>query len=404
MGPHAVEIPYGAYWSTPFAKWQGSLAHLHSLRFAAHVARGALAERKIDPDVFDFGVLGQSIPQQGCFYGLPWLMGMIGAERVAGPTIAQACATGARIIATAWGEISAGRSKVALSVAADRVSNGPQIYYPDPQGPGGAGVTESWVLDNFASDPWAKCGMIDTAENVAARYGISLDEQHHLVLRRYEQYRDALAQDRAFQRRYMSLPFAIPDVHFGKVFKTLEGDEGIYPTTAEKLARQGPVRSDGTVSFAAQTHPADGNAAIVVAVPDRARELSSRPEIRITLEGFGQSREAKGFMPAAPIEASHAALREAGVTIQQIDAIKSHNPFVVNDLAFSRAFGISAENMNNFGCSLVWGHPQAPTGLRAIIELIEELALRGGGLGLFQGCAAGDSAAAVVVKVEDRRR
>ena len=57
--------------------------------------------------------------------------------------------------------------------------------------------------------------------------------------------------------------------------------------------------------------------------------------------------------------------------------------------------------MNNFGCSLIWGHPQGPTGLRGIIELIEELALRGGGVGLFHGCAAGDTAMAVVVRVEE---
>jgi acetyl-CoA acetyltransferase len=82
-------------------------------------------------------------------------------------------------------------------------------------------------------------------------------------------------------------------------------------------------------------------------------------------------------------------------------AIKTHNPFAVNDIVFARASGIAIERCNNFGCSLVWGHPQAPTGTRAIIELIEELALRGGGLGLFTGCAAGDSAMAVVVEVGD---
>jgi acetyl-CoA acetyltransferase len=56
------------------------------------------------------------------------------------------------------------------------------------------------------------------------------------------------------------------------------------------------------------------------------------------------------------------------------------------------------------GCSLVWGHPQGPTGLHAIIELIEELEMRGGGYGLYQGCAAGDSAMAVVVQVTDTRK
>jgi acetyl-CoA acetyltransferase len=60
--------------------------------------------------------------------------------------------------------------------------------------------------------------------------------------------------------------------------------------------------------------------------------------------------------------------------------------------------------MNNYGCSLVWGHPQGPTGLRAIVEMIEELEMRGGGYGLFQGCAAGDSAMAVIVEVTGAKR
>ena len=68
---YQAEIPYGAYWSTPFARWQGSLAHLHSVEFAAHVAHQELAKRKIDPKRFDYGVLGFSVPQTHSFYGLP---------------------------------------------------------------------------------------------------------------------------------------------------------------------------------------------------------------------------------------------------------------------------------------------------------------------------------------------
>ena len=58
----AIAIPYGAYWSTPFARWQGSLAHLHSLTFAAHVAKQALRRRAIEPTVFDHAVLGLTVP------------------------------------------------------------------------------------------------------------------------------------------------------------------------------------------------------------------------------------------------------------------------------------------------------------------------------------------------------
>jgi acetyl-CoA acetyltransferase len=107
-------------------------------------------------------------------------------------------------------------------------------------------------------------------------------------------------------------------------------------------------------------------------------------------------------MPEAPIPAAQRALEQAGLAIDRMDAIKTHNPFALNDVLFSRQTGVDLARMNNYGCSLVWGHPQAPMGTRAIIELIEELVIRGGGYGLFTGCAAGDTAMAVVIEVGDK--
>lgn len=393
-------IPYGAYWSTPFARWQGSLSHLHAVEFAAHTAKAALAEREIPPEVLDFAAFGNTVIQKSCFYGTPWFTGMMGAPHVAGPTVTQACATGARLLATAAGELATGGASVALIASGDRTSNGPHVYYPAPQGPGGTGAAEDWVMDNFNRDPLARCAMVDTAENVARREGIDTAEQHEVVLHRAAQYADALADGRAFQRRYMAGAFEVPDARFRKAVAVLEGDEGVYPTSPEKISSLRPVREGGTVTFAGQTHPADGNAGmIVVGDAARAAELARDAAVTVEVLGFGQGREDVGYMPAAPIAAARRALAAAGLEIGQIDAIKSHNPFAVNDIAFARAFGIDWREMNNFGCSLVWGHPQGPTALRLMIELIEELALRGGGRGLFHGCAAGDSAMAVVLRV-----
>jgi acetyl-CoA acetyltransferase family protein len=401
---YKAEIPYGAYWSTPFTKWQGSFAHLHSVQFAAHVARAELAKRRIDPGMFDYGVLGISVPQKNSFYGLPWLTGMIGAAGVGGPTVSQACATGARSLLAATQEIESDLASAALVVTCDRTSNGPHVVYPNPAGPGGTADHENWVLDNFSCDPLGKHSMLQTAENVARKYQVSRAEQEEVVLRRSAQYGDALADGHAFQKRYMTLPFDVPDRNFRKVAGTVESDEGVVRSTAEGLAKLAPVMPDGTVTFGAQTHPADGNAAMVVTTPDRARELSRDPNIRIGLLGFGLARTDLAHMPEAPVPAAKRALAQAGLSIRDMDAIKSHNPFAVNDIVFARETGADTKTMNNYGCSLVWGHPQAPTGLRAVIELIEELAVRGGGRGLFQGCAAGDTAMAVVVEVDTRGR
>lgn len=398
---YSAEIPYGGYWSTPFARWQGSFASLNSIEFAAHVAKGELARREGLAESIDHGVLGISVPQKHAFYGLPWLAGLVGLKGVTGPAIMQACATGVRTLLAAVEEVESGLSSVSLAVNCDRTSNGPHIYYPNPRGPGGTGAAEDWVMDNFNCDPLGPHAMIRTAENVAMKHQIATSEQHDAVLMREAQYRQALADDSAFLKRFMTLPFQVPDPAYRKTVASLDGDEGVNFSTREGLARLKPVVWDGSVTFGGQTHPADGNAAIIVAQPDRARELSADRRIRITLNGFGTDRAALAHMPEAPVPAARKALAAAGKTFSDMNAIKTHNPFAINDILFSRETGVPVDKFNNYGCSLVWGHPQAPMGTRSIIELIEELVARGGGWGLFTGCAAGDSAMAVVLHVDD---
>jgi acetyl-CoA acetyltransferase len=397
-----VEIPYGAYWSTPFAKWQGSLQHLHAMKFAAWVAKRELEKRKIDPKTFDTGVFGLTNNQYQSFYGAPWPLYEIGATHTPGHMLTQVCATGARILFAGASEIQIGMSKQALVISGDRCSNGAHIYYPAPKGVGGYGQSEDQVFYNMMHDAIGGHSMLKTAENVAAKYKISTAEQNEVTLRRYGQYQDALANDQAFQKRYMSLPLPLPKPNFKGEDGAISADEGIFATTAEGLAKLKPVLPDGTVTFGTQTHPADGNVGIVLTTPERAKELSKDPAIRVRLRGFGQARVDLEYMPEAPIGASQKALDHAGVKLADIAAIKTHNPFAVNDIAFARATGADLMTMNNYGCSLIWGHPQGPTGLRAIVELIEELAIRGGGLGLFNGCAAGDSSMAAVIEVSGR--
>lgn len=392
-------IPYDAYWSTPFCRWQGNFANKHSLLFAAEICREAFPGRRILPEMLDGIVLGITIPQKGSFYGAPWLAGMIGASTVTGPTISQACATSAKCLSYAAGEIETAEKETVLVVTCDRTSNGPHIYYPNPQGRGGTGEKEDWVLDNFGHDPWAKLAMIETAENVAREAGITKKEQDEVALMRYIQYQDALKDGSAFHNRFMVTPIEVKDPAGRKVIATVAGDEGVFPMSEEGLARLGPVLENGTVTYGAQTFPADGNTSILVTSREKARELSRDRNVEIQILSYAEGRAKKGYMSMAIVPAAKKALDKAGMGIKEVKAIKTHNPFALNDIFFCREMGTRLEDMNNYGCSLIWGHPQAPTGARLVIELIEELVLRGGGVGLFDGCAAGDTAAAVVLKV-----
>ncbi|OQY83557.1 MAG: acetyl-CoA acetyltransferase [Chloroflexi bacterium UTCFX4] len=393
-----VFIPYGGYWSTPFVKWQGKFANLHPIRFAGEVAARALKERNIDAQNFDALFLGMTVPQKGAFYAAPWLAAMLGAPEITGPTFSQACATSARVLASAATEIETGTHDAILGVTLDRTSNGPHIYYPNPLGPGGKGDTEDWVWDNFNCDPHAGIAMIQTAENVARENDISKEQQDEMALLRYAQYQDALKDDAAFHRKYMMTPI---DVGNARKSVLIQDDEGIFPTTREGLEKLKPVLDGGTVTYGGQTFPADGNAGMIVTTRERARELSRAENISIQLVAVGTARAKKGFMGQAPVPAAQRALSRAGISLDDVRAIKSHNPFAVNDIYFCEQLKVKPEAMNNYGSSLIFGHPQGPTGMRLIIELIEELALRGGGYGLFTGCAAGDTAMAWVVRVGD---
>ena len=398
-----IRIPYGAYWSTPFSRWQMSFSDLHSMKFAAATAARVVKDKNLPLEAIDHAVLGMTVPQEKSFWGVPWVMSLMGAPNVTGPSIAQACATSARCLAASAADICGGDATASLVVTCDRTSNSPVVVHPNPRGPSGAPVVENWILDNFKEDPNAHVAMVDTAENCARDWQISTQEQNELTAHRYAQYREALADDAAFLRRFMTLPFAVPDPRFRKEAGMLKGDEGIHDTTLEGLAKLTPVVEGGTVTFGGQTHPADGNAGMVLTDRDRVSQFTQQPGIEISILGFGQARERIAYMPAAPVKAAKRALESANLGIDNIDVFKSHNPFIVNDIVFARETGIDAMKMNNYGCSLVFGHPQGPTGLRLIIELIEELAMRGGGNGLFHGCAAGDTAMAVVVSVRDTR-
>jgi len=392
-------IPYGGYWSTPFCAWQGSFQNLHAIEFAADIGKRFLQGKKISAKEFDEIILGITIPQLSAFYGTPWLAGMIGAEHITGPMIGQACATGAKGVEVAALSVEAGVHKNVLVIYADRCSNGPLLVYPNPQASGGTQDKESWVWDNFGNDPYAKNAMIETAENVAKEEGIKKDEQDKITLMRYQQYQDALKNNKAFQKKYMMSPIEVKDRRGKKIIATVESDEGIYPTTIEGLNKLKPVMPNGIVTYGTQTHPADANCGIIVTNREKAKQLSKDKNIEIQMLSYGEGRAKKGYMAKAIIPSAKMALKNAGISIKDANAIKTHNPFAVNDIYFCREMDIEWNDMNNYGSSLIYGHPQAPTGARLIIELIEELVLKNGGYGLFDGCAAGDTGAAIVLEV-----
>lgn len=389
----ALSLPH--LWSSPFVRWQGALADISSIDLACAVTTDALKARGVDPAMVDRLVLGSTVPQAKTFYAAPWLAARLGMPGISGPLIAQACATSVVALTLAACAVEMDAQATPLLVVSDRTSNGPLLVYPQTAGQGGAPQTEHWVLDNFAADPNTGQAMIATAETTARDGAMGRAELDDLSLLRWQQYQHALADDRRFQRQYM-VPVRLTQ---GRKAVSVEADEGVHAYSAEGLAALRPVVPSGVVTFGGQTHPADGCAGALVCDVRRATTLSGGQGV-VRLLAVGQARAAPAEMPKAATTAAQNALALAGLSLADVRFVVSHNPFAVNDLWFARQTGFPLERMNPFGCSLIYGHPQGPTGLRGIAELAWALRQAGGGVGLFTGCAAGDTGAAVVLRVD----
>ncbi len=390
-------IPYRGYFSSPFARWQGTLQNEHSVELGAATAKRWLGARGLDPKMFDYLFLGVSVAHHRMFYAAPWAAALMGAEHIAACHIPQACSTGTTCMNLAAVGIETGIYTNVLYLGADRTSNGPHSVWPNPSGMGGQVISENWMLDNINIDPWGGVPMIQTAEKVVKiAGGITREECDAVALRRYEQYMDGMADDRAFQKKYM---FPVEYKKGRKEVGLLEQDEGITRRTKEILSGLRSAIEGGVHTTGSQTHPADGNCGVILTTREKAKELSADPNIEIQVLSHGYARAGKALMPMAPVPAARMALEKAGLGIKEMKVVKTHNPFIVNDLYMAKEMEIDVMSMNNYGCSLIFGHPQGPTVGRIVMEMVEELVIKGGGYGLFTGCAAGDTGAALVIKV-----
>ena len=206
------------------------------MEYLAHVARGELARRDIALDGIDYGVLGLTVAQRQCFFGLPWVTAMMGADRIPGPTINQACATGARCLQAASQEVETGGAEVVLAMSGDRTSNGPHIYYPAPHAPGGTGAMRTGgsaisrtPLRQVRDDRHRRdvAGMAVTTRT--ARRGAP-------ALRAVRGRRADAGRPEALHAQ----PLDVPDARYRKTSGVLDGDEGIHQTPARGLDRLRP--------------------------------------------------------------------------------------------------------------------------------------------------------------------
>jgi acetyl-CoA acetyltransferase len=393
MFPKA-RIPYGTWGSSYFPAWQTSaLAEVNIGQFAGEAMNKILGMKKVPKSSLEYLIIGSTIPWHWKFWNAPLVASCLG-HRVPGYHIEQACATGLQAIALAASEIEGGSYDVVGVLTFDRTSDSPVGVFPERRGYRRTEVLAD-VWDNFGFDPATGNAMIKTAGLAARKYKIDREEVDDLTFYRYKQYFDT-KNSGWFEN--VLVPLEVLNIQ-GRVLGVIDEDKGVRPVSRSGLREMREL--DTCVTPGSQTHASDGMATLLVTSVDKAREMSTRPEIDIRFVGKIEVRTHPSLMPEAPVIAVNKLLNCTGLNMSDMAVVKNHNPFAVNDAIFAKVMEYNWQKMNTTGSSLVWGHPQGPTLTRIVIESLEEAVSLGGGYVLVFGCAAGDVGIAAIFKVTE---
>ena len=228
-----------------------------------------------------------------------------------------------------------------------------------------------------------------TAENVAEKCNVSRESQDEWA---------ALSQQRAVA--------AVEDGHFDAEIvpvTTPDGtevakDDGPRPgTTVEKLANLRPVfKEDGTVTAGNACPLNDGAAAVLIMSAERAQELGLKPRARIIATSAAAIRPE--IMGLGPIPAVERVLKQAGMTLDDVDIVELNEAFAAQVVPCREEWGIDAEKLNPFGGAIALGHPFGMTGARIMTTLLNGLEKRDETIGLETMCVAGGMGQAIIVE------
>lgn len=393
MFPKA-RIPYGTWGSSYFPAWQTSaLAEVNIGQFAGEAMNRILGIRRIPASEVEYLIIGSTVPWHWKFWNAPLVASCLG-RRLAGFHVEQACATGLQAVLLAGAEVQTGNNDVVGVLAFDRTSDSPVGVFPERRAHQRT-MALSDVWDNFGFDPATANAMMTTAGNASRKHRLDRREVDDISFCRYQQYFAAKAS--GFLDRLL-VPLDVLNVQ-GRTLGRIDADLGVRRLTLDSLRQMREL--DSCVTTGTQTHASDGMATLLVTSPEKARELSPRPEIVIQFVAKAEVRTHPTLMPESPTLAVQKLLDKTGFTLADMAVVKCHNPFAINDAIFSKVMHYDWEQMNRTGCSLVWGHPQGPTLTRLLIEGLEEAVDLGGGLVLLFGCAAGDVGIAGLFRVTE---
>ena len=373
----AVRSPVGAF--------GGSLSTLAPDELGSIVAREAFARAGVDAKEASYAVVGNVIP---CGYNFPYVSRLVTVQ--AGMPMESTvmacnrlCGSAMQAIINVAQNIMLGDVEIGLGGGVEVMSAG---GYLSPAMRSGARMGDTKMLDMMVAvltDPFGAGHMGMTAENQAAKWGISREEQDAFALESQQRAARAIAEGRF---KSQIVPVTLKSRKGDVIFDT---DEHPKATSLEALAKMKPAfkKEGGTVTAGNASGINDGAAFLVLADGALAGRAGSKPLPRLVAHAVAGVEAS--IMGDGPIPSVQLALKRAGLTLDQIDVIEANEAFAAQALAVAKGLGLDPVKTNPNGGAIALGHPVGATGAVIVTKLLHEMQRTNARYGLATMCIGG---------------
>ncbi len=383
---------------TPVGRYGGALKDVRSDDLAATCIAEIVKRNNLDPALVEDVVFGCS-NQAGednrnvgrmalLLAGLPYSVG--------GQTVNRLCASGLNAIAVAANSIKVGDGDVFIAGGTESMTRSPFVMgKADTAFARDAKIYDSTIGWRFVNPkmtlPYSKESMGETAENVAAKYGVTRREQDEFALCTQKKWGAAFAAGK-FNDEMVNV--TIPQRKGDPII--VSKDEHPRPdVTIEQLAKLAPAfKKDGTVTAGNASGVNDGAAALLLMEAETATRLGYKPIVRVVASAVAGVDPS--YMGIGPIPAVAKALKRAGLKIQDIDLMELNEAFAAQSIPCIKEIGIDPAKVNVNGGAIAIGHPLGSSGARITATLIHEMKRRGSRYGITSLCIGVGQGMAVV--------
>jgi acetyl-CoA C-acetyltransferase len=379
---------------TPLGSFGGKLSALTAVELGSIAIKGALEKAGLDPKEVEEVLMGNVISAN--LGQAPARQAAIGAGigyQVPCTTINKVCSSGMKAIMFGAQSIMTGQNDVVVAGGMESMSNVP--YYI-PKGRFGYKYGNAELVDGLVKDGlfevYYKFPMGNCADNTAKEMKISREEQDNYAIQSYTRAAEAWKSG-AYNEEVV--PVTIPGRKGESI--VIDEDEEYKNVIFDKIPGLKPVfDKEGTVTAANASTMNDGASALILMSKEKLQELNLTPIARI--RGFADAAQDPLWFTTAPALAIPKAIKNAGLTENDVDYYEINEAFAAVALANQRQLNLDNDKLNIFGGAVALGHPLGASGARIITTLCSVLRQKKGNIGVAGICNGGGGASALVIE------